>query len=115
MTSSMRRKAYSDGKTDRLGDLSRSARVRPIAVPRALLAAFVVIALVAYNGSVLAEVIRAGVESLPRGQSEAGYAIGLRKSGVMAFVLLPQAIRSLMAQEKQMLHCAALAFLLRSL
>ena len=51
----------------------------------------VVIALVAYNGSVLAEVIRAGVESLPRGQSEAGYAIGLRKSGVMAFVLLPQA------------------------
>lgn len=38
----------------------------------------VVIALIAYNGSVLAEVIRAGVESLPRGQSEAGYAIGLR-------------------------------------
>ena len=56
----------------------------------------VVIALVAYNGSVLAEVIRAGVESLPRGQSEAGYAIGLRKSGVMAFVLLPQAIRAMM-------------------
>ena len=43
----------------------------------------VVIALVAYNGSVLAEVVRAGVESLPRGQGEAGYAIGLRKSGVM--------------------------------
>lgn len=56
----------------------------------------VVIALTAYNGSVLAEVIRAGVESLPRGQSEAGYAIGLRKSGVMAFVLLPQAIRAMM-------------------
>ncbi|WP_242087710.1 amino acid ABC transporter permease [Microbacterium lacticum] len=56
----------------------------------------VVIALIAYNGSVLAEVIRAGVESLPRGQSEAGYAIGLRKSGVMAFVLLPQAIRAMM-------------------
>jgi len=56
----------------------------------------VVIALVAYNGSVLAEVIRAGVESLPRGQSEAGYAIGLRKSGVMRLILLPQAIRSMM-------------------
>ena len=56
----------------------------------------VVIALIAYNGSVLAEVIRAGVESLPHGQSEAGYAIGLRKSGVMAFVLLPQAIRAMM-------------------
>jgi len=56
----------------------------------------VVIALVAYNGSVLAEVIRAGVESLPRGQAEAGYAIGLRKSGVMRLVLLPQAIRAMM-------------------
>lgn len=56
----------------------------------------VVIALVAYNGSVLAEVIRAGVESIPRGQGEAGYAIGLRKSGVMRLILLPQAIRAMM-------------------
>lgn len=56
----------------------------------------VVVALIAYNGSVLAEVIRAGVESLPRGQKEAGYAIGLRKSGVMRLVLLPQAIRAMM-------------------
>lgn len=56
----------------------------------------VVIALVCYNGSVLAEVIRAGVESLPRGQSEAGYAVGLRKAGVMRLVLLPQAIRAMM-------------------
>ena len=56
----------------------------------------VVIALIAYNGSVLSEVIRAGVESLPRGQSEAGYAIGLRKAGVMRLVLLPQAIRAML-------------------
>jgi glutamate transport system permease protein len=56
----------------------------------------VVIALVAYNGSVLAEVIRAGVEALPRGQREAGYAIGLRKSGVMRLILLPQAVRAMM-------------------
>ena len=56
----------------------------------------VVIALVAYNGSVLAEVIRAGIESLPRGQGEAGYAIGLRKAGVMQRVLLPQAIRAML-------------------
>lgn len=56
----------------------------------------VVIALIAYNGSVLSEVIRAGVEALPRGQSEAGYAIGLRKNGVMRLILLPQAIRSMM-------------------
>ncbi|MDQ2621639.1 MAG: amino acid ABC transporter permease [Actinomycetota bacterium] len=56
----------------------------------------VVIALTAYNGSVLAEVLRTGVDSVPRGQSEAGYAIGLRKTGVMRLVLLPQAIRAML-------------------
>lgn len=56
----------------------------------------VVIALIAYNGSVLAEVIRAGIESLPRGQKEAGYAIGLRKSGVLRLILMPQAVRAMM-------------------
>lgn len=58
--------------------------------------AAVVIALMMYNGSVLAEVLRAGVESLPRGQKEAGYAIGLRKSGVMRLILMPQAIRAML-------------------
>ncbi|HKU30405.1 MAG TPA: amino acid ABC transporter permease [Arthrobacter sp.] len=56
----------------------------------------VVAGLVLYNGSVLAEVFRAGIESLPRGQSEAGYAIGLRKGAVMTNILLPQAIRSML-------------------
>ncbi|SDH21571.1 amino acid ABC transporter permease [Agrococcus jejuensis] len=56
----------------------------------------VVIALIAYNGSVLAEVIRAGVESLPNGQKEAGYAIGLRKTGVLRLILMPQAIRAML-------------------
>ncbi len=58
--------------------------------------AAVVIALVAYNGSVLAEALRAGIESLPRGQKEAGYSIGLRKSGVMRLILLPQAVRAML-------------------
>ncbi|GAA4779684.1 amino acid ABC transporter permease [Microbacterium gilvum] len=56
----------------------------------------VVVALIAYNGSVMAEAIRAGVASLPKGQTEAGYAIGLRKSGVMTFILLPQAFRAML-------------------
>ncbi|HWT33046.1 MAG TPA: amino acid ABC transporter permease [Microbacterium sp.] len=56
----------------------------------------VVIALVVYNGSVLAEALRAGVEALPRGQAEAGYAIGLRKNAVMRLILLPQAVRAMM-------------------
>ncbi|OJU41904.1 MAG: amino acid ABC transporter permease [Microbacterium sp. 69-10] len=56
----------------------------------------VVIALMVYNGSVLAEALRAGVESLPKGQKEAGFAIGLRKSGVMMLILLPQAVRAML-------------------
>lgn len=56
----------------------------------------VVTALTLYNGSVLAEIFRAGVQSLPTGQSEAAYAIGLRKSAVMRLVLYPQAIRAMM-------------------
>jgi glutamate transport system permease protein len=49
-----------------------------------------------YNGSVLAEVLRAGVLAVPAGQSEAAYALGLRKAGVMWHVLLPQAITAMM-------------------
>ncbi|SFC30950.1 glutamate transport system permease protein [Nocardioides terrae] len=53
----------------------------------------VVAALTLYNGAVLAEVFRAGVLALPKGQSEAAYAIGLRKTQVMTSVLLPQAVK----------------------
>jgi glutamate transport system permease protein len=53
----------------------------------------VVIALTLYNGSVLAEVFRAGVQAVPRGQSEAAYALGLRKSQVMTGILLPQGVK----------------------
>lgn len=56
----------------------------------------VVLALMVYNGSVIAETIRAGVEALPQGQAEAGYSIGLRKNGVMRLILLPQAIRAML-------------------
>ena len=53
----------------------------------------VVIGLTLYNGSVLAEVFRAGVLAVPRGQSEAAYALGMRKTQVMTQVLLPQAVK----------------------
>ena len=52
-----------------------------------------VIALTLYNGSVLAEVFRAGILAVPRGQSEAAYAIGMRKTQVMTQILLPQAVK----------------------
>lgn len=54
---------------------------------------FLVIGLTAYNCVIIAEIIRAGVASLPRGQSEAALAIGLTPGASMRLVLLPQAIR----------------------
>lgn len=53
----------------------------------------VVWALALYNGAVLAEVFRAGLLAVPKGQSEAAYAIGMRKSQVVWIVLLPQAVK----------------------
>ncbi|MDX3134328.1 amino acid ABC transporter permease [Streptomyces europaeiscabiei] len=52
----------------------------------------VVTGLVLYNASVLAEVVRAGILALPKGQTEAAQAIGLRKGQTMGSILLPQAV-----------------------
>ncbi|MFI9326667.1 amino acid ABC transporter permease [Kitasatospora sp. NPDC052868] len=52
--------------------------------------------LVLYNGSVLAEVFRAGVLAVPKGQKEAAFALGMRKTQVMAYVLVPQANRAML-------------------
>jgi glutamate transport system permease protein len=75
-----------------------------------------VLGLTLYNGSVLAEVFRAGVVSLPRGQSEAAYALGLRKTQVMTNVLLPQALRAMLptivSQLVVVLKDSALGFLI---
>ncbi|MFE5125944.1 amino acid ABC transporter permease [Streptomyces sp. NPDC056669] len=49
-----------------------------------------------YNGSVLAEVFRAGVNSVDRGQREAAYSLGLRKTQVMTSVLVPQGVRAML-------------------
>ncbi len=44
----------------------------------------------------LAEIFRAGIAAVPKGQREAAYAIGLRKNQVVRLVLLPQAIRAML-------------------
>ncbi len=49
-----------------------------------------------YNGSVLAEVFRTGVNAVERGQREAAYSLGMRKTQVMTFVLVPQALRAML-------------------
>jgi glutamate transport system permease protein len=53
----------------------------------------VIIALTVYNGAVLAEVFRAGINAVPKGQVEAAYALGMRKTQVMMSVQLPQAVK----------------------
>lgn len=53
----------------------------------------VVIALTVYNGAVLAEVFRAGINAVPKGQVEAAYALGMRKTQVMTTIQLPQAVK----------------------
>lgn len=52
--------------------------------------------LVLYNSAVLAEIFRAGILSIDRGQREAALGLGMRKSQVMTLVLLPQAVRRMM-------------------
>ncbi|MDC7336576.1 amino acid ABC transporter permease [Streptomyces lydicus] len=55
-----------------------------------------VIGLTVYNGSVQAEVLRAGIDSVPKGQREAAYALGMSKTQVMTTVLIPQAVRAML-------------------
>ena len=54
---------------------------------------YLVIGLTAYNAVVIGEIIRSGVAALPRGQTEAAYAIGLTRWAALRLVLLPQAFR----------------------
>jgi glutamate transport system permease protein len=56
----------------------------------------VITGLTLYNGAVIAEIVRAGVNALPRGQSEAAEALGLRWGQIMRSILLPQAITSML-------------------
>ncbi|MFL4907960.1 amino acid ABC transporter permease [Streptomyces sp. MMS24-I2-30] len=49
-----------------------------------------------YNGSVLAEVFRSGVNAVERGQKEAAFALGMYKTQVMMYVLVPQAVRAML-------------------
>ena len=66
----------------------------PILVGRSLDPLYALVAgLTLYNGAVIAEIVRAGIQSLPRGQSEAALSIGLTRGQNLRLVLLPQAVR----------------------
>ncbi len=74
----------------------------------------VVVPIVLCNAAVLAEIFRAGVRALPKGQGEAGLAVGLGHWQTMRFVILPQAIRiiipSLVTQLVSLLKDSTLGF-----
>jgi His/Glu/Gln/Arg/opine family amino acid ABC transporter permease subunit len=76
------RDAYEANVPDFFPEALQSARV---------LAALV--ALVLYNSAVLAEIMRSGILSLDRGQSEAALSMGLTYRQSMRFVILPQGLR----------------------
>lgn len=58
--------------------------------------AAVVVGLTLYNGSVIAELVRSGVFSLPKGQGEAGLSIGLTPSQTLRSIQLPQALTAML-------------------
>ena len=55
-----------------------------------------VIAFVTFEAAYFAEIVRAGVQSVPKGQVAAGYSCGLRYHQVQLYVILPQALRSML-------------------
>jgi glutamate transport system permease protein len=69
-----------------------------------------------YNSAVIAEIFRAGLLSLPKGQTEAAYAVGLRRGQTLRLILLPQAIRlmlpALVSQVVTLLKDTALGFII---
>jgi glutamate transport system permease protein len=76
----------------------------------------VVFGLVIYNSAIIAEILRAGIVSLPKGQSEAAYAIGLSRTQTLLTILLPQAVRrmlpSLVSQLVVLLKDSSLGFII---
>ncbi|SEE26812.1 amino acid ABC transporter membrane protein 1, PAAT family [Bradyrhizobium erythrophlei] len=51
------------------------------------------IALVTYTSAFIAEIVRSGIQAVPRGQSDAAKALGLKRSFVLQQIVLPQALR----------------------
>ena len=59
----------------------------------------VIVGIIAFginSGAYVSEIIRAGINSIPKGQMEAGFSLGLRYRTVMREIILPQAIRNIL-------------------
>lgn len=53
-------------------------------------------ALVVFDAAYIAEIVRSGIQSLPKGQMQAARALGLGHGAAMRFVILPQALRNML-------------------
>lgn len=73
-----------------------AARVLPEVGVELPLLWYLVLGLTAYNSVIIAEIVRAGIASLPSGQAEAASAIGLTRGQALRTVLLPQAFRAML-------------------
>ncbi len=52
-----------------------------------------VIAMGIYEGAYITEIVRAGISSVGKGQWEAGKALGMKRTAILRYIVLPQAIR----------------------
>lgn len=77
---------------------------------------YLVIGLTLYNSVIIAEIVRAGVASLPRGQAEAAAAVGMTRGQSLRLIQLPQAFRvmlpALISQLVVVLKDTALGFII---
>jgi polar amino acid transport system permease protein len=55
-----------------------------------------IVALAVIYGAFLAEIFRAGIESIPRGQMEAARSVGMNAGQAMRYIILPQAVRNIL-------------------
>jgi polar amino acid transport system permease protein len=54
-----------------------------------------IVGLVVHESAYISEIIRAGIESVDRGQTEAAVALGMRPAGAMRWIIVPQALRTM--------------------
>lgn len=48
------------------------------------------------SGAYISEIVRAGIEAVPKGQLEAAYSLGIRPQNAMRYVILPQAFKNIL-------------------
>jgi glutamate/aspartate transport system permease protein len=74
------------------------------------------VAFIVFEASYFAEIIRAGIQSIPRGQMQAGYSTGLNHRKTMQYIIIPQALKnmvpSLLTQSVIILQDTSLAYVI---